>query len=103
MRNFRGLYFVGCISFFSKFVAYLCGLVVQRFVQKKRINSASYTHYTQRLNNYVFWRQLYSYFYSPYSHSLHTLIIQPVSVTVQLYTLYTGPTTTTTYNIFKKG
>ncbi len=103
MHKFRSSYLVACIWCFSNFISFFCGLLVQKYVQTRRIIKLPYAHFTQKLIKRLFSCQLYSSFYSVYSHGLHTLIMHFTSVTVQFYTLYTGPTITTTYNIFKKG
>jgi len=103
MRRFSSTYFVDSLLYFSNFVSYVCGQMEYKYVQIKWTITTTYTHFTQRRIKRLFSCQLYSSFYSVYSHGLHTLIMHFTSVTVQFYTLYTGPTITTTYNIFKKG
>ena len=103
MRNFRRLSFVGCASFFSKFIAYLCGCVVQKFVQKKRITTRVFTHYTQQFFIPFYLHTSHLILHPTYTHSLHNIFVLKLSVNGMFYTLYTGPITTTTYNIFKKG
>jgi hypothetical protein len=103
MRNVRRLSFVGCASFFSKNIAYLCGCVVQKFVQKKRITTRVFTHYTQQFFIPFYLHTSHLILHPTYTHSLHNIFVQKLSVNGVFYTLYTGPITTTTYNIFKKG
>jgi hypothetical protein len=74
-----------------------CGLYVRKFVQQ------SYTHYTQPRSAQLFIRYLYPFFYSQLTQGLHNIRMQIISVNGYLYTLYTGPITTTTLNIYKKG
>jgi hypothetical protein len=81
----------------------ICGLYVRKFVQKNRKTTAGYTHYTQHGRKLIFTHMLYSFFYSVRTHTLHNKSIQNLSVITTLYTLYTGPITTTTLNIYKKG
>lgn len=85
------------------FISYMCGLMVQKYVYSLRINAGSFAHYTQQKNKRINYQQLYSLLCSICTHVLHTLVIQISSVTIRFCTLYTGPTITTTYNIFKKG
>lgn len=103
MRRFCSSYFVVRISQKSQNVLLLCGLRVRKFVQKNRKTGLSYTHYTQHGKKIFITHKLYSFFYSPSAHTLHNKSIQISSVIMTLYTLYTGPITTTTLNIYKKG
>ena len=89
---------LSCVNMFL-----YCGSLVYNYVHFLRINRASFTHYTQALYFNYDTKKICTFFYSRFTHSLHTLIMQFSSVIMQFYTLYTGPTITTTYNIFKKG
>ena len=80
-----------------------CGLYVRKFVQKSWITIQSYTHYTQARVTSLYTAVLYPFFYSPITQGLHNKSMQTISVSNGLYTLYTGPITTTTLNIYKKG
>jgi hypothetical protein len=80
-----------------------CGLYVRKFVQKNRKTTQSYTHYTQPISRLLFIQNLYPFLYSQVTQGLHNIGMQTVSVNLGLYTLYTGPITTTTLNIYKKG
>jgi hypothetical protein len=80
-----------------------CGLYVRKFVQKNRKTIQSCTHYTHLQNSSLFFQILYPLFYSPHTHILHNKSMQNIPVITTLYTLYTGPITTTTLNIYKKG
>ena len=90
--------FNNCIN-----VLYICGRQVQNYVQKNWINLQSYTHYTQSHIYTAFSVFLYPVFYPQITHGLHKKSMQLISVNNRLYTLYTGPITTTTLNIYKKG
>lgn len=103
MRSIRSSYIVVRISQISKNILLPCGLYVRKFVQKNWITSRSYTHYTHKIRKVFFIQTLYPIFYSQLTHGLHNKSIQTSSVISWLYTLYTGPITTTTLNIYKKG
>ena len=103
MRNGSNFNYESNILKYHLFISFICGLTVQKFVQKKRINRASFTHFAQQEVLASNIQKLYSFIYPQYSQTLHNYCMQITSVSLQFYTLYTGPITTTTYNIFKKG
>jgi len=80
-----------------------CGLMVQRYVYKKRISLVTFTQYTQAKQTGYNFANLYPIMYSAISQYMHNKCMQITPVYGSFYTVYTGPITTTTYNIFKKG
>lgn len=83
-------------------ISYVCGWMVQKFVQKKWIIGIAFAQYTQLNINYLLLHNVYTYFYAIITQGLHTIIRQSSSVSGRFCTVYTGPITTTTYNIYER-
>lgn len=81
-----------------KFMSYVCGEVAYKFGYKSVCNLPTFTHNPPKtfllgfLKSYT---QFYTSFYNlAYTHKC----MQFISVKARFYTLYTGPTITTTLN-----
>lgn len=102
MRNYRDMYIVSSISSIYRFMFFICGYMVQNYVQKKCKTLLAFTQFTQIHINTLFSMVLYTFLYSTNTQSLHTIIIPILSVRQSLYTFYTCTTTTTMYIINKR-
>jgi hypothetical protein len=99
MRSFRyWMLDIGCWINVNNIVLD-CGGVVQKFVQIKWVNAATFTHFTHRPLKTFNFKTLYPLLYAQLEQYMHNKFMQNVSVNKPLYTFYTGTITTTTYNI----
>ena len=102
MHKYLGIYFMVSVLYVDKFIVYICGYIVHNYVQKMSITNAIYTqfaHIIKKLRKIIC---LYTLLYSVKTHTLHTKIMNFLSVNLYLYTLYTCTTTTTMYIINKR-
>ena len=102
MHKYLNVYFIISVLNIFKFIACMCGYTVHNYVQKMSITNAIYTqfaHIIKKLRKIIC---LYTLLYSVKTHTLHTKIMNFLSVNLYLYTLYTCTTTTTMYIINKR-
>jgi hypothetical protein len=82
------------------FISYLCGLKVQNYENKMLITTLVFAHYSQPLKNSLKTIKLFTFLYPTLAHAFYNKCVQLVSVRYSLYTLFTGPITTTTFNTY---
>ena len=81
-----------------KFMSYICGEAAYNFGYKSVCNLRAYAHNPLN-NNFVDFLKSYTHFYTSFYNPVYTQkCAQFLPVTTRFYTLYTGPTITTTLN-----
>lgn len=100
MRSMRISYLVDSSLKNIVFIFYICGLMVHKYENKVRITKGFFAHYSHKLINHLITIKLFTFLYPTLTHAFYNKCVQLSSVSYSLYTLFTSPITTTTFNTY---